>query len=116
MKKAYTLDEQYNAYLKKYYESLDKYDMDFVRPFTKGEYKDARASFIADKLSEGKKVYPSNINRDLVNQAKDYAMTPAQARGYQQSLKEMGIKVLRYSNLDINKNFEGVCKDILSKL
>ena len=30
--------------------------------------------------------------------------------------KEMGIKVLRYSNLDINKNFEGVCKDILSKL
>ena len=31
-------------------------------------------------------------------------------------LKSLGIKVLRYSNLDINKNFEGVCKDILSKL
>ena len=27
--------------------------------------------------------------------------------------KEKGIKVLRYSNLDINKNFDGVCNDIL---
>ena len=28
-------------------------------------------------------------------------------------LKESGIKVLRYSNLDINKNFKGVCEEIL---
>jgi very-short-patch-repair endonuclease len=28
-------------------------------------------------------------------------------------LKSLGIKVLRYSNLDVNKNFEGVCNDIL---
>ena len=28
-------------------------------------------------------------------------------------LKELGITVLRYSNLDVNKNFEGVCTDIL---
>ncbi len=27
-------------------------------------------------------------------------------------LRSLGIKVLRYTNLDINKNFEGVCKDI----
>ena len=27
-------------------------------------------------------------------------------------LKSLGINVLRYSNLDVNKNFEGVCKDI----
>ena len=27
-------------------------------------------------------------------------------------LKSLEIKVLRYSNLDVNKNFEGVCKDI----
>ena len=29
-------------------------------------------------------------------------------------LKNMGIKVLRYSNLDVNKNFDGVCRDILT--
>ncbi len=28
-------------------------------------------------------------------------------------LKSCGFKVLRYSNLEINKNFEGVCTDIL---
>ncbi len=27
--------------------------------------------------------------------------------------KEKGITVLRYADVDINKNFEGVCKDIL---
>ena len=27
-------------------------------------------------------------------------------------LKNLGIKVLRYSNIDVNKNFKGVCKDI----
>ena len=27
-----------------------------------------------------------------------------------------GIKVLRYSNLDVNRNFEGVCEDILKYL
>ena len=27
-------------------------------------------------------------------------------------LKEQGIKVLRYSNYDINRNFEAVCRDI----
>ena len=30
--------------------------------------------------------------------------------------RENGIKVLRYSNLDVNKNFEGVCQDILNTL
>ena len=29
-------------------------------------------------------------------------------------LCELGIKVLRYSNSDINKNFDGVCQDILN--
>ena len=28
----------------------------------------------------------------------------------------LGIKVLRYSNADINKNFRGVCKDILENM
>lgn len=28
-------------------------------------------------------------------------------------LHDLGIKVLRYSNMDINRNFEGVCQDIL---
>ena len=28
-------------------------------------------------------------------------------------LKSLGLRVLRYSNLDVNKNFEGVCMDIL---
>ena len=31
-------------------------------------------------------------------------------------LKSLGIKVLRYSNLDINQRFESVCEDILKKL
>ena len=28
-------------------------------------------------------------------------------------LESLGLKVLRYSNSDINKNFRGVCEDIL---
>ena len=31
-------------------------------------------------------------------------------------LKENGITVLRYSNLDINKNFNSVCEDILNHI
>jgi very-short-patch-repair endonuclease len=32
------------------------------------------------------------------------------------TLSEKGIRVLRYTNSDVNYNFEGVCKDILKKL
>lgn len=100
--KKYSLEQQYDAYLREYYKSLDKYDMDFVRPFTKGEYLNARESYISDKISEGKKVFPSNINRDLVIKAKDYAMTPGQARAYKKGLEEMGIKI-KYKTLRTNK-------------
>jgi len=31
-------------------------------------------------------------------------------------LNALGIKVLRYSNLDINRNFRGVCEDILNQI
>ena len=31
-------------------------------------------------------------------------------------LNDLGIKVLRYSNLDINRRFESVCRDILNKI
>ena len=31
-------------------------------------------------------------------------------------LAELGLKVLRYSNYDVNSNFDGVCKDILKHL
>lgn len=31
-------------------------------------------------------------------------------------LKSLGLTVLRYSNHEINSNFEGVCEDILRKL
>ena len=31
-------------------------------------------------------------------------------------LQNEGIKVLRYTNLDINRNFEGVCQDFLMNL
>ena len=41
MRKA-SLNAQYQAYLDKYYEALNEYDMDFLRPLTKGEYKNAR--------------------------------------------------------------------------
>ena len=31
-------------------------------------------------------------------------------------LSSLGIKVYRYSNADVNQNFEGVCTDILSHI
>ena len=31
-------------------------------------------------------------------------------------LNDLGIKVLRYSNMDINQRFESVCKDILNHI
>ncbi len=31
-------------------------------------------------------------------------------------LNDLGIKVLRYSNLDVNKRFESVCQDILNHI
>ena len=31
-------------------------------------------------------------------------------------LNSLGIKVLRYSNLDVNKRFAGVCQDILNNI
>ena len=31
-------------------------------------------------------------------------------------LNNLGLKVLRYSNLDINKNFDEVCQDILNNM
>ncbi len=31
-------------------------------------------------------------------------------------MKANGLKVLRYSNADVNKNFEGVCMDILNNM
>ena len=97
-----SLEKQYEAYLDEYYKGLSKYDVDFLRPLTKAEYKNARESYISDKIREGKKIYPSNINRDLVNKSKDYAMTPAQARAYKKGLEEMGIKV-KYKTLRTNK-------------
>ena len=97
-----SLEKQYQSYLEQYYESLNKYDVDFLRPLTKAEYKNARESYISDKLREGKAIYPSNINRDLINKSKDYAMTPAQARAYKKGLEEMGIKV-KYKTLRTNK-------------
>ncbi|MDE6211394.1 MAG: endonuclease domain-containing protein [Clostridia bacterium] len=31
-------------------------------------------------------------------------------------LRDLGFVILRYCNLDINKNFDGVCEDILNHL
>ena len=31
-------------------------------------------------------------------------------------LNSLGLRVLRYSNLDVNRNFNGVCEDILRHL
>ena len=33
-----------------------------------------------------------------------------------EDLEALGITVLRYSNLDVNKNFRGVCEDILKHI
>ena len=44
-------------------------------------------------------------NSDIENDAKRDAF-----------LNNLGIKVLRYSNLDINQRFENVCEDILNEI
>ena len=31
-------------------------------------------------------------------------------------LNDLGLRVLRYNNLDVDRNFEGVCEDILNNL
>lgn len=102
MSRKTSLEKQYKSYLEKYYESLHKYNIDFMRPLTKAEYKNARESYISDKINDGEKIYPSNINRDIVNSQKDYAMSPAQARAYKKALEEEGIKV-KYKTLRENK-------------
>lgn len=102
MSRKTSLEKQYQNYLEKYYEGLNKYNIDFMRPLTKAEYKNARESYISDKIQSGEKVYPSNINRDIVTSQKDYAMTPAQARAYKKALEEEGIKV-KYKTLRENK-------------
>lgn len=102
MSRKTSLEKQYESYLEQYYSSLSKYNVDFLRPLTKAEYKNARESYISDKLRENQRIFPSNINRDLVTRSKDYAMTPAQARAYQKGLKEMGINV-KYKTLRENK-------------
>ena len=33
-----------------------------------------------------------------------------------QYMKDLGIKVLRYTNLEINNNFQGVCEEIMLEL
>ena len=40
----------------------------------------------------------------------------ASDRERDRALGRLGITVVRYSNNDINKNFEGVCADLLSRL
>lgn len=102
MSRKTSLEKQYENYLEQYYNSLSKYNVDFLRPLTKAEYKNARESYISDKLRDNQRIFPSNINRDLVTKAKDYAMSPAQARAYQKGLKEMGINV-KYKTLRENK-------------
>lgn len=110
MSRTTSLDKQYENYLEKYYESLSKYNVDFLRPLSKAEYKNARESYISDKINSGEKIYPSNINRDLVTKSKDYAMTPAQARAYKKGLEEMGINV-KYKTLRENKAIKAKLED-----
>ena len=31
-------------------------------------------------------------------------------------LKELGVDIVRYSNRDVNRNFDGVCADLLDRL
>ena len=110
MSRTTSLDKQYENYLEKYYDSLSKYSVDFLRPLSKAEYKNARESYISDKINSGEKIYPSNINRDLVTKTKDYAMTPAQARAYKKGLEEMGINV-KYKTLRENKAIKAKLED-----
>ncbi len=41
---------------------------------------------------------------------------PAKDRERDRYLADLGLRVLRYSNLDINRRFEAVCEDILRHL
>ncbi|MBR5380947.1 MAG: endonuclease domain-containing protein [Clostridia bacterium] len=40
----------------------------------------------------------------------------ASDRERDEALKRLGITVVRYSNADVNRNFEGVCADLLKRL
>ena len=41
------------------------------------------------------------------------AVAEAKEMAFNDGIDEKGIKVLRYSNLEIHRNFKGVCEDIL---
>ena len=84
-----------------WYDFLRKYPIKFTRQMVLGIY-------IADFYSaEAKTVLELDGSQHY------------QEKGIQNDLERdnllntLGITVLRYSNLDVNKNFEGVCKDIL---
>lgn len=54
------------------------------------------------------------IEIDAPQQYEDIGIKPVMDRD--SFFKEKGIKVLKYSNADINMNFDAVCKDILSHI
>ena len=41
---------------------------------------------------------------------------PEQDRQREEYLRKMGVTVVRYTNLDVARNFDGVCQDILHRL
>ena len=51
----------------------------------------------------------------LAKNTKDEAMVKKRRLWYD-FLNQLGISVVRYSNDDINRNFDGVCADLLRRL
>ena len=67
--------------------------------------------FIADfYIAKNKIVIELDGSQHYEDQAKEYD------RIRDEYMNSLGIKVLRYTNVDINSNFKGVCKDIANHL
>ena len=71
--------------------SIDQYIVDFYIPCAK----------VVIEIDGAQHYEPQNRSADIERDSK---------------LKKLGITVLRYTNIDINKNFDGVTIDILNKI
>lgn len=85
---------------KLWYEFLNTLEKRFLRQKVIGNYIVdfySHSAKLVIELDGGQHYEPENEKNDKIRT---------------EYLESLGLKVLRYTNIDINKNFEGVCEDI----
>ena len=87
-----------------WYNFLRKYPVRFRRQYIVGNY-------IVDFYCHQAKLV---VELDGSQHYENQGLAADAARDHY--LKSIGLTVLRYSNLDVNRNFSGVCQDILNHL